>query len=267
MLITLSERCTDQDIYLQQKKMNGEQFDRHLIQLESHLNKLYEKIRLVEEVNEYLSVFIQRQFSALEEKNNVLSALKREQESTNHQDLPIYSQLTNADGEYLDRDGTPLARLSKLNNNLCLPIRKQKEIKPMQIHRKQYQSNYQLDESKLSDGKYMVVYRKERFDDLPNEDIVVSFQHPVDINTISVSLINAGIDEVEHITSENESKKNYFSYGNVEMNDTTTVVLRISGNSYDDKKHYAYQNIVRDSLSSTNKELQKDGSIREIMSE
>lgn len=102
--------------------MNATSFNNLLKDIESRINILYEKTRVMEDVKDYIKTFVIKAID--ERKNKIINKLKVIETSvdkTTNKAIVEVINLSNYSQHILDRDGEPIETLDNINGKLVLP--------------------------------------------------------------------------------------------------------------------------------------------------
>ena len=105
--------------------MNAKVFNNILKDIETHINHLYEKTRVMEDVKNYIKTFVIKAID--ERRNKIINKLKVIETSVDkNSNSGVITEVISFDNynqHILDRDGEPIPALNNINGKLVLPCK------------------------------------------------------------------------------------------------------------------------------------------------
>jgi hypothetical protein len=216
---------SDDGIKYQTSTMDSSDFNTTMNVIESKINVLYEKTRLLDDIITYAKEYIKNTiYENSKEIKSIVNEIEDESDSIKNSSYISYDvPFTEGDGSYIDRNGVELSH-SVLSNGVLTSSKKSSvNIKFDSIQRISSTIPYRQNLDDLIKGTKP--YRSFYFLDSPMEDgfseeIKIKFQYPVTINYIDAITSNC-----------KESDVKYY-YNNTVVETSSAFVDNIGKNKY-----------------------------------
>lgn len=220
--------------------MNSDIINSNFDKIESYLNDMYEKIRVLEEVIDYAKIYVNNEIdSTITECRDLLNEIEGLNDSI-FDGLKNYTiinvPLNNNDAvQYSDRDGTMLKTCEIYNNLISLSgtVKNSIEIKDVSVKRKEqvYESNYK---DLINGEAYRTFYFLDGISkNGVTETIQFDFKEPKDINSIKIKLSNCNIVNIIYVHEDNtETIDSDISKGIIPLKTVKGVKLTINSTNY-----------------------------------
>lgn len=193
----------NEGLLYQTKYLNSNDFNSTFAVLESRLNNLYEKARVMEDVVKYTKEFLEQSiYETTKECKAIIDNLEddRDKLKTNayiSHNLPMRE----GSGAYADRDQSPLPHCSINNNTITLSGQDGVKIAIKSIERKLGYVPYKSSLEDLIDNRsYRAYYMTDGV--VPGglkEDIYVELQSPTAVNMINLIASNCTVENMRYI--------------------------------------------------------------------
>ena len=178
--------------------------------IEEYLTKLYENIRVLEEVIDYSKIYIDNEINStitecrelLNEIENMNDTLFEESKSYTSINVPLVASDSYS---FLDRDGSSLKPCEIYNGNISLSgtIKNSIDIENVSVKRKEqvYESNYK---DLINNESYRAHYLLDDIvKDGVTEEVRLDFKTPQDINSIKIKLSNCKMLYIVYLYEDN----------------------------------------------------------------
>lgn len=196
-----------QEFMYQTRYFKSEDFNETMNSMMHHLNKLYERTRLLEDVIAYARTHIKEQVIEAERTTKeILSIIEDDLDSIKNKTyITVAVPLEESDGSYRDRDGTELPKTIIHDSTITLSYKEKKEIEVKDISRKQglipYRENLK---GLLQDKDYRVFYMLDApVKDGLVEEIQLDLKEAESINLFTVSPSNSKVSEISYTLDNN----------------------------------------------------------------
>ena len=216
--------------------------------IENELNSMYEKTRILEDIIDYMKLYINNEIEnyMLDCRNllkdiEVLSDINLKEEiNYTAINVPfIYNAL-----EYIDRDGTVLKNCDIYNNKIVLSQNKDITVQINSVSIVRNEALFNLET--INDNKDNIIYNKPylieyELDSIVNnginELIRLNFNKEEIINTIRIDLINCNLKSIRYIYANNiiEEEEN-LNTENIENKKIIGIEFLINASNYDINK-------------------------------
>lgn len=216
--------------------------------IENELNSMYEKTRILEDIIDYMKLYINNEIEnyMLDCRNllkdiEVLSDINLKEEiNYTAINVPfIYNTL-----EYIDRDGTVLKNCDIYNNKIVLSQNKDITVQINSVSIVRNEALFNLET--INDNKDNIIYNKPylieyELDSIVNnginELIRLNFNKEEIINTIRIDLINCNLKSIRYIYANNtiEEEEN-LNTENIENKKIIGIEFLINASNYDINK-------------------------------
>jgi hypothetical protein len=185
------------------KTFKSDDFNSTFDVIESRLNRLYEKTRIMEDVIAYTKEYLaQNIYNTSSECHAIMNSIEDNRDKLKTNSYISYNiPMLEGVGSYLDRDNTQLSHCNVNNNTLTLSGKAQIDVPIKSIERKQGLIPYKSSLEDLLNGK---VYRAFYLLDGPitnglKEEIYIEFNSPTVINYIDIMLSCCSVSNVRYI--------------------------------------------------------------------
>ena len=216
--------------------------------IENELNSMYEKTRILEDIIDYMKLYINNEIEnyMLDCRNllkdiEVLSDINLKEEiNYTAINVPfIYNTL-----EYIDRDGTVLKNCDIYNNKIVLSQNKDITVQINSVSIVRNEALFNLET--INDNKDNIIYNKPylieyELDSIVNnginELIRLNFNKEEIINTVRIDLINCNLKSIRYIYANNiiEEEEN-LNTENIENKKIIGIEFLINASNYDINK-------------------------------
>lgn len=217
-----------QEFMYQTRYFKSEDFNETLNSMMHHLNKLYERTRLLEDVNAYARAYIkQNVITAKRTTQEILSSIEDDLDGIRNKTyITISVPLEESDGAYKDRDGTELPRTIVHDSTLTLSYKEKKDIEVKEISRKQGLVPYRENLKELLEDKaYRVFYMLDApVKDGLVEEIQIDLAEAESINLFVAEPSNAVMNELVY-TLDNDIKDYVETHQNVVQKSKKTKAI------------------------------------------
>ena len=234
------------DIYLEKQNLylNSNIINNNFKTIENELNFMYEKTRILEDIIDYMKLYINNEIKnyMLDCRNllkdiEILSDINLKEEiNYTAINVPfIYNTL-----EYLDRDGTVLKNCDIYNNKIVLSRNKDitVQINSISIIRNEVLFNLEtFDDNKdniIYNKPYLVKYELDSIVKNGIDELVrINFNKEEIINTLKIDLINCNLKSIKYIYSNNiiEEEEN-LNTKNIENKKLIAIEFLINASNY-----------------------------------
>ena len=216
--------------------------------IENELNSMYEKTRILEDIIDYMKLYINNEIEnyMLDCRNllkdiEILSDINLKEEiNYTAINVPfIYNTL-----EYIDRDGTVLKNCDIYNNKIVLSQNKDITVQINSVSIVRNEALFNLET--INDNKDNIIYNKPylieyELDSIVNnginELIRLNFNKEEIINTVRIDLINCNLKSIRYIYANNtiEEEEN-LNTENIENKKIIGIEFLINASNYDINK-------------------------------
>ena len=214
--------------------------------IENELNSMYEKTRILEDIIDYMKLYINNEIEnyMLDCRNllkdiEVLSDINLKEEiNYTAINVPfIYNTL-----EYIDRDGTVLKNCDIYNNKIVLSQNKDITVQINSVSIVRNEALFNLET--INDNKDNIIYNKPylieyELDSIVNnginELIRLNFNKEEIINTVRIDLINCNLKSIRYIYNTIEEEEN-LNTENIENKKIIGIEFLINASNYDINK-------------------------------
>ena len=191
-------------------KMNAAEINTLFNSIEDCFDKLYEKLRLLEDLHDFAEQYIQNEFSKT--KKEVDDAiLKLDTASELYTDTSVKAETVSfSSGSVIyDRDNRPISNAGIVNSNTIIAGSvNMYDAAPVSVFVKSNMTAYRR--NKLPADNYKTFYVSETLFEKPvTETIEFIFSQPVKINYIDASAMNASVKNISVLNSARDIKQVY----------------------------------------------------------
>lgn len=237
--------------------MNASSFNSLLRDIESRINSLYEKTRVMEDVKDYIKTFVIKSID--ERKNKIINKLKVIETSvdktTNNAIVEVIN-LNNYSQYILDRDGEQIEILNNINGKLVLPsklVNKETLISIVNKGQGTISNAEQYNEgtlNSLNNEPLAAIY--ESYEPVNNgivNEYEITFETRADCNKIEFNPVNCTIDKIVITTFDGAEKEiqNSQTYLSFSI-DIEKINVWVRCNSYDTEYIDYINEITRDAF-------------------
>lgn len=220
---SVEEEITSSELAIEEK-MSSSSFNDICKSIEGQLNSLYEKIRLLEDIQAYSREFVIKEVRDKKEKFNerlkVIEDVTDSYQDTSH--ITYLVPFSISSDIVRDRDGTIVSPMDITNSRLTMPGSTLQTAAIKSVMRTSSAISYNSNTDNLVDGKSC---RSFYLEDEPvvggiTEDYVVMFKNPIKGNWCDIELSNCVLDKCAAINLENVEEnmdfdKSYFEHKNI----------------------------------------------------
>ncbi len=229
----------NEDFFYQEHYFNSETFNKTFLNVEKHLNNLYEKTRVLQDVIAYSKEYISNNiYSLSDECKSILEQIEDNADSLRKQGfLTLPVPLLESTGSYVDRDGSTLPKYSIYNGAVTLS---NKVEHPIVIKSISQTSNTKAYKSNLEDLKQNKVYRSYYILDNPirsglKEIIRIELDKETTVNQLDVVGSNCTVEAVKYI-NQSGTVDTIFNHLNVVQYPRKVKTIEIITNTSEYKK-------------------------------
>lgn len=206
---TISDKLQEQNNIMSSSIMNS-----NFIMIETCINNLYEKIRLLEDVMDYANIYMNNEINGtileckdllveIENMNNNIFNDTRKYIAIN---VPF---VNNDQTLFTDRNGAELKRCEPVNGSLMLSGT---VLEKYNIYSVSASTNIQVYERNIEALKCNGIYRAHYLIDYLIdigiiEKLLFNFEEPIYINNINIKMSNCGLKEILYIYEDNSFEK------------------------------------------------------------
>lgn len=240
--------------------MNTQQFNSSCKKIESQLNLLYEKIRVLQDldsfINDYTKTKIKEAAKKLKSNLKIIEDTVDLYQDTNS--VAVLVPMHSDDTVIRDRDGSIVAKMQEDNETLSMDSKNISSVAISSITREANAACYNSTYDNLISGSPGISCYYTNSSDVDNirEVVTVSFTEAITANHIEIAPVNAEIEDVygilpNHIEIKLSAKNGYFANTNIIgikivliAKNYTNVNQRLDNQSYDKTKTFGtYKNI------------------------
>lgn len=187
--------------------MKSEEYNNSCEVIELRLNVLYEKIRILEELHDFIKDYVDKEISdkqsQYKEKLKIISDL-----SDQYRDSSFVAQLVPfilSTETVKDRDGTALTKMILNDNKIEVPgtSTTKATIESVNVNTKNICYSNTLDNLTKNETGEIVLIDETSETGGACADIIINFADPIDCNYLNLSPVNGTISDVKLITKEN----------------------------------------------------------------
>lgn len=191
------------DLIYQTRTFDSESFNSTFDVIESRLNNLYEKTRVMEDVIKYIKEYLEQAiYSTAKECRSILNSIEDNRDKLKTNSYISYDvALLEGNGSYVDRDNSQLPHCSTNNNAVTLSGSIFSNIPIKITERKKGYTPYKSSLESLKEGNvYRVFYYLDgQVNGGIKEDIYIELATPSVINFIDIIPSNCQIENVRYI--------------------------------------------------------------------
>ena len=198
------------DMRYQEKFMNSVAINSNFSKIESNLNILYERVRILEELIDYARVYVSNEIDeTIKDCRNLLSEIENINDlifdDTKNFIITNVPLTNNDSAQYIDRDGSLLKTCEVYNNVITLSGTIKDTVEVDTVSFKSTEQVYENNpKSLINNEAYRSFYL---LDSIPNngitETITLGFDRARNINSIKVKLANCKIIGIIYIHEDN----------------------------------------------------------------
>lgn len=193
----------NENLKYQIRTFDSEDFNSTFDVIESRLNNLYEKTRVMEDVIKYIKEYLEQAiYSSTKECRSILNSIEDNRDKLKTNTYISYDvTFLEGNGSYIDRDNTVLPHCSINNNTVTLSGKVFSDIPIKLIERKKGFTPYKSSLDELKEGRvYRVFYYMDgQVNGGLKEDIYIELSKPSVINFIDIIPSNCEIENVRYI--------------------------------------------------------------------
>lgn len=241
----MTENMSEGLIY-QTKYLDSDNFNSTFEVLESRLNNLYEKARVMEDIVKYTKEFLEQSiYDTTKECKAIIDMLEDNRDKLKTNAYISYNlPLREGSGAYADRDQSPLPHCSINNNTITLSGQDGVVIPIKSIERKQGYTPYKSSLDDLVSGRsYRAYYMVDGV--VPGglkEDIYVELNSPTVINMIDLIASNCTVENMRYV-NENGAVEYEDNFRTIISRERTVkgIQFTIKTSSYQKSTYYVDQ--------------------------
>lgn len=232
-----------QDMANQNEYLNSDSINSNFKYIEESLDSLYEKIRVLEEAIDYAKVYINKEISSIfTECKNTLNEIEKMNdlnflEVKNYRIINI-PLVNNKVTQYMDRDGKVLKTCDIYNGIISLygTIKNSVPIDNYSIL--SYQQVYERNNPNFNNGEYYRTHyiMDEVIENGVNEQFIINFKNPVNVNSIKVKLSNCQISKIVFIHEDNTELHSFGISTTMPIKKIKSARVTINSKTYETKK-------------------------------
>jgi hypothetical protein len=215
--------------------MISSEFNRSFQIIEAQLDELYEKIRLLEDIDVFCRDYVTKKISEKELKLKEALKIVEDLSSTyeDKSNISVTIPLTNSSDEMLDRDGTPISRMATRNKKLEAENSVMSEAVFARISFRTNSVCYNNSYENLKNGSPGVSFYSlpEPIKNGIEETINILLSSPCECNYLSVQPANCEVEEA-YIIDKNKTRIKVSSNGYFNPVTVSEIELRIKAVNY-----------------------------------
>jgi hypothetical protein len=185
------------------ERMDANSFNASLYAIENQLDILYEKIRLIEDLDDFVRRYVKAKIK--EKESRLRDSLKIIEDVsdlyTDTSSVSILVPLVRDESTIYDRDGSIVPPMAVVNGSLTMNTSAASEAKISSITRQSSSPCYASSYDNLLKGESgsSLYYDKNRDSNNLTENITVDFYEPSDINYVEVIPVNCVVSDLKGI--------------------------------------------------------------------
>ena len=198
----------DNEIILQDKIMNSNNFNATFKYIEESFNLLYEKNRILENVIKYSNLFLKNEINNnITECKTLLASIEEDRDMTKNNSYIKYSvPFVSGSNNYIDRDNTGISNTVLYDNKLTLASTSINSYKPASILVTRLSDSNNISNTAIDlieNNQYRSFYM---FDRLQGKDVTESISlvldKPSKINKINFGISNCIIEDISFVLED-----------------------------------------------------------------
>lgn len=193
-------------IYYQTRDLNSDNFNKTFDLIESRLNRLYEKSRVMEDVIRYTREFVEQNiYDTTKECRSILASLEENRDKLKTNSFITYGvSLLEGSGSYTDRDGSALPHCGVNDDTLTLSGSSGTVIPIKSITRKKSPVPYKSTLDNVKEGNpYRAFYLVDgQIVGGLQEELYIELSSPAVVNFMELILSKCTVDNVRYIDEQ-----------------------------------------------------------------